>query len=152
MELADMVVAGSRGKSPYDDQARTRAMERTASTRVLASGQPTARTIVAAPAPRTRPHTQRPREVPANRPPAPAPVTAPERAHRDPRGEPDRRIARRIGLALAVLVVFVVVIVVVAVLASDNSSTVVHYQKVVANGAQSAIDQVQDIISKYTKG
>jgi serine/threonine protein kinase len=167
MDLADLIVGGSRGKSPHDDKARTRAMERTAVTRVLSSGPPTANTVVAAPAPRTRPHAQKPREVPANRPlpPAPPPTRArqaarSDRVERGERGERgdrsdrgrDRRVARRIGWALAALIVLVVVIVVVAVLASDNSNTVVHYQQVVGNHAQDAINQVEDIISKYTKG
>jgi eukaryotic-like serine/threonine-protein kinase len=156
MELAGLIVGGSRGKSPYDDKTRTRAMERTAATRVLSSGPPTASTVVAAPSPRT--HAQRPREVPANRPLPPAPpptrdrqADRSERAERDDRSR-DRHVARRIGWTLAVLIVFVVVIVVVAVLASDNSSTVVHYQTVVGHSAQQAINSVETIIGKYTKG
>jgi serine/threonine protein kinase len=150
MELADLIVAGSRGKSPYDDKSRTRAMERTAVTRVLSSGPPTAATVVVAPAPRGRPHAQRPREVPANRPLPPAPE--PARSQRVERDERDRHIARRVGWTLAAVIVLVVVIVGVAVLASHNSGTVVHYQKVVGTDAQSAINSVQNIINKYTKG
>jgi serine/threonine-protein kinase len=166
MELADVIVGGSHGKSPYDDKARTRAMERTAATRVLSTGPPTAHTVVAAPAPRTRQHAQRPREVPANRPLPPAPEPSRvqrqrverERAEREhaerervERGG-DRHVARRVGWALALLIILVVVVVVVAVLASNNSSTVVHYQQVVGSHAQDAINQVENIISKYTKG
>jgi serine/threonine-protein kinase len=149
MELAELIGGGARGKSPYDDKSRTRAMERTAVTRVLSSGPPTAATVVVAPAPRTRSHSHRPREVPANRPLPPAPE--PVRAQRVER-EPDRHIARRVGWILAAVIVLIVVIVLVAILASDNSGTVVHYQRVVAKNAQSAINSVENIISKYTKG
>jgi serine/threonine-protein kinase len=174
MELAELIVGGSRGRSPYDDLARTRAMERTASTRVISPDPMTAKTVVTAPAGvRSRPAVQRPREVPANRPPrevrAPEPARAQPidrggRDHRGARGDRvghddrveqggrDRRIARRVGWALAGLLVVVVVVVVVAVLASENANTVVHYQQVVATHAQDAINQVQDIISRYTKG
>jgi eukaryotic-like serine/threonine-protein kinase len=165
MELAELIVAGSRGKSPIDDQARTRAMQRTAVTRMVSSEPRTAATVVAAPAPRARP--QRPREVPANRPAPPAPepargrrgrvepgrerVTVERGRERDERGR-EPPVARRIAWALAALIVLVVVIVVVAVLASDNASTVVHYQPVVGRNAGDAIDQVEGIISKYTRG
>ncbi len=174
MELAELIVGGSRGRSPYDDLARTRAMERTASTRVISPDPMTAKTVVTAPAGvRSRPAVQRPREVPANRPPrevrAPEPARAQPidrggRDHRGARGDRvghddrveqggrDRRIARRVGWALAGLLVVVVVVVVVAVLASENANTVVHYQSVVATHAQDAINQVQNIISRYTKG
>jgi eukaryotic-like serine/threonine-protein kinase len=143
MELADLISGGAHGKSPYDDRSRTRSMHRTAATRVLAvTDPPTAATVVTAPPGRAK----TPREVPARRPAAPV---------REPEAEPaqrDRRLARRIAWALGVACVFVVVIVVVAILASDNSKTVVHYQTVVAGDARSAIDQVQNIINRYTKG
>jgi hypothetical protein len=37
------------------------------------------------------------------------------------------------------------------VIADSTSTTVVHYQKVIAHDAQSAINQVSSLISKYTK-
>ena len=41
---------------------------------------------------------------------------------------------------------------VAAVLIADSASTtVVHYKKVVAHDAQTAISKVQDIINQYTK-
>ncbi len=175
MELAELIVDGSRGKSPYNDVARTRAMERTASTRVISPDPMTAKTVVTAPdGVRSRPAAvQRPRQVPANRPPREVRAPEPGRAQRDGRGGRDhlgnradlvdrgervehggrdRRIARRVGWTLAGLLVLVVVVVVVAVLASENANTVVQYQQVVATHAQDAINQVQDIISRYTKG
>jgi serine/threonine protein kinase len=148
MDLADMIVGGSRGKSPFDDKARTRAMERTGVTRVLSPGPLTASTVVSAPT--ARPRVQRPREVPARRPaPHAAPAAQRARVERDDR---DRHIARRVGWTLAGLLTVVVVIVLVAVLASKSSNTVVHYQQVVGQSAQSAINSVENIISKYTKG
>jgi len=147
MELADVIAGAAQGKSPYDDQARTRAMERTQVTRVLSSEPRTANTVISPPTP--RPRAQKPREVPANRPAPPArqarPAPKPERVQRE------SRTARRIGWALALVCIFVIVIVVVAILASDHSKTVVQYQQVVGHNAQSAINSVEDIISRYTK-
>jgi eukaryotic-like serine/threonine-protein kinase len=143
MELADLISAGAHGKSPYDDRSRTRSMDRTAATRVLAAGDhPTAATVVTAPPGRSK----TPREVPARRPVTPTREPEPVPVQRD------RGVARRVGWALGVACVFVIVIVVVAILASNSSKTVVHYQPVVAGNAQTAIQKVQDIISQYTKG
>jgi len=36
-------------------------------------------------------------------------------------------------------------------IANNTSNTVVHYQKIVSHDAQSAINQLQALISKYTK-
>jgi len=114
---------------------------------VLSSEPRTANTVISPPTP--RPRAQKPREVPANRPAPPArqarPAPKPERVQRE------SRTARRIGWALALVCIFVIVIVVVAILASDHSKTVVQYQQVVGHNAQSAINSVEDIISRYTK-
>ena len=145
-----MIAGAAQGKSPYDDQARTRAMERTQVTRVLSSSPPTANTVISPPA--TRPRAQKAREVPANRPAPPARPARPARPAPEPeRVQRERRTGKRIGWALAIICIFVIVIVVVAILASTHSKTVVQYQQVVAHNAQSAINSVEDIISRYTK-
>lgn len=145
MALSEQLINGAHGISPYDDPARTRSMHRTAATRVLSGNDfATAETVVVSPAPRPRASAPRapsrvPREVPARRPPTPS----------QPAPRPNTT-ARRVGWALALVCVFVVALVVVAIVASHNSGTVVHYQQVIANDAQHAIDQVQNIISRYT--
>jgi beta-lactam-binding protein with PASTA domain len=52
---------------------------------------------------------------------------------------------------LAVLGVLALVVIAAVVIANSTSNTVVHYKKVVAQDAQTAISQVEDLINKYTK-
>ena len=52
---------------------------------------------------------------------------------------------------LALIGVFALVVIAAVVIANSTSSTVVHYKKIVAHDAQSAINQLQSLISKYTK-
>jgi hypothetical protein len=52
---------------------------------------------------------------------------------------------------LALIGVFALVVIAAVVIANSTSSTVVHYKKVVAHDAQSAISQVQSLINQYTK-
>jgi hypothetical protein len=92
-----------------------------------------------------------PREVPARRParaeqPAARRPAPPARAPRSS-GRGFRRV-----MGLLVLVGVLALIVIAAVLISDSTSTmVVHYQKVIANDAHTAIRQVENLINKYTK-
>jgi beta-lactam-binding protein with PASTA domain len=52
---------------------------------------------------------------------------------------------------LIVLGVLALVVVAAVLIANSASNTMVHYQKVVAQDAQSAISKVQSIINQYTK-
>ena len=52
---------------------------------------------------------------------------------------------------LALLAVFALVVIAAVVISNSTSNTVVHYQKVIAHDAQSAISQLQSLINKYTK-
>ena len=55
-------------------------------------------------------------------------------------------------MALLALVGVLALIVIAAVVISDSTArSVVHYKKVVATDAQSAINQIQSLIDKYTK-
>jgi hypothetical protein len=47
--------------------------------------------------------------------------------------------------------VLALIVIAAVVIADSSSSTVVHYKKVIAHDAQSAINQVSDLINKYTK-
>ncbi|MGH2889738.1 MAG: hypothetical protein ACRDNJ_08920, partial [Solirubrobacteraceae bacterium] len=94
-----------------------------------------------------------PRQVPARRPPRPE-VAAygrrPTGAQPEP-PQPSGRGFRRL-MAFAAMIAVLAVIVIVAVAISDSTSnTVVHYRKVVAHDVNSAVSQIQSIISQYTK-
>ncbi|MGO9751901.1 MAG: protein kinase domain-containing protein [Solirubrobacteraceae bacterium] len=62
------------------------------------------------------------------------------------------RVIRRVFALIALLLVFVTAVVVaVVIITTSNSGPVVHYRKVIAHDAQSAINTVQGIINQYTK-
>lgn len=153
--LADLIEDGARGLSPFRG-SRTRQAE-SAHTRVLPSGDlGTAETRISRAATRGGTAAARtPRTVPARRPTptgngrgqgvnggyTPAPAA---------RRGAGRRTARR-ALALLMLVcVVVVVAIVVVIVTSKGSQAVVHYQRIVGNDAQSAINSVQSLIHRYT--
>ncbi len=169
-ELGEMLRDGAKGISPYED-APTRPV--TAQTRALPRRGPDS-SRRAAPTPRGAPAGRRgpdtaatraiaeprrsastPRQVPAARPPAdyepPTPAPRQSTPPRQRRRSGTGRLIRRILLAILALVVIAAIVSVVAVeLADKADKVVVHYQQVVGNDAQSAIDQVKTIISKYT--
>jgi hypothetical protein len=43
------------------------------------------------------------------------------------------------------------VVIVATLIATGTSSTVVHFQQIVTNHAQEAINQIRSLINKYTK-
>ncbi|MEA2211051.1 MAG: eukaryotic-like serine/threonine-protein kinase [Solirubrobacteraceae bacterium] len=149
LELADMLREGARGIAParapqFPTAAATSIVERedeaTAATR-----------ITPRPAPRTA-QTRAARPVEARRPPRRAepdyarrPAAAPLPPPRDSRGF-------RRGLALLVLAVVLLIVVIAAIaIANSTSNTVIHYQRIVGQDAQSALQQVQSLINQYTK-
>jgi hypothetical protein len=165
-----MLRDGAQGISPYEEDAPRRPV--TAQTRALPRrgpeparradaarrGTETAATrVVADP----RRHASTPRQVPAARPSADEydpPAATPRQAARQTAKSPPQhrrsgagRLFRRVLLAILALVVLAAIVSVVAVeLADKANKVVVHYQQVVGNDAQSAIDQVKTIITKYT--
>ncbi len=58
---------------------------------------------------------------------------------------------RRFMVVMALLAVLALIVIAAVVIADSSSSTIVHYQKVVAHDAQSAIDQLSNLVNKYTK-
>ena len=58
---------------------------------------------------------------------------------------------RRMMAVLALLAVLALIVIAAVTISNSTSNTVVHYKKVVAHDAQSAINQLTDIINKYTK-
>jgi hypothetical protein len=107
-----------------------------------------------APADPPTPATRVPRQVPARRPTrqeAAAAYTRQTAAERQ--GPPSRsgRGFRRMMAVLALLGVLALIVIAAVTISNSTSNTVVHYRKVVAHDAQSAINQLTDIINKYTK-
>jgi eukaryotic-like serine/threonine-protein kinase len=149
MELAEMLRDGARGVAPpgltdagFATSAATRVVDQTptAATRVASGPATPARPARAVP----------PRQVPAREPRrAAAPTSRRVVAERPP--EPSARGFRRLMGFLALLGVLALIAIAAVLIANSTSNTVVHYQKVVAHDAHSAINQLQDIISKYTK-
>ena len=157
VELAEMLRDGARGVAPpgaedanFATSASTRVTDRrpTAATRLStpapAPGTPSRSTRpTRALPPREVPARQAPRRTaaPANRRPA-APERAPQRS--------GRGFRRLIGF-LSLLAVLALIAIAAVLIANSTSNTVVHYQKIVAHDAQSAINQLHSLISKYTK-
>jgi predicted PurR-regulated permease PerM len=54
-------------------------------------------------------------------------------------------------LVALLLCVFAAVVIVATLIATGTSNTVVHFQQIIAKDTQSAINQIQSLISKYTK-
>jgi len=124
---------GARGIAPAHMPARA-----TEATRVLA---PTAETRALG--------SRRPQTVPARRP-APAPV-APGRRTAPAAAAPPRDVARRRLTAILAMLALIAAIVVIAVLALGNSGGGVHLQRVAANDAQQAVQQLQDLVGDNTR-
>jgi eukaryotic-like serine/threonine-protein kinase len=150
MELAEMLRDGARGVAPpgltnadFATSAATRVVDQT----------PTAATHVASgPATPTRPaRAVPPRQVPAREQPRRAAPAPSRRAAVERPPQPSARGFRRLMGFLALLGVLALIAIAAVLIANSTSNTVVHYQKVVAHDAHSAINQLQNIISKYTK-
>jgi predicted PurR-regulated permease PerM len=84
---------------------------------------------------------------PARRRAADRDAVAAERPPRRARG----RAFRRFLAVVFLMAVFVAAVVVAVVIATGTSSTVVQFRKVVASDAQSAINDVHNLINQYTK-
>jgi serine/threonine-protein kinase len=148
MELAAELRDGARGiaSSQTGDMA-------TSSTRV--ARQPTTATNIAQPdATATRAAPQRvaaPRQVPAGRAPRPSDTArrVQETAARPPQRA--RTGLRRFMAFLSLLVVIAIIAVAAILISHSTSSKVVHFKKVVAHDTQSAVDQLQSQIDKYTQ-
>jgi hypothetical protein len=145
MELAEALRDGARGVGPTGPPTRGFA---TGATRVV-PGDPTASTRVT-PRTRSEPVTpaRAPRQVPARRPDVAAYRTAEERQQPPARGG---RGFRRLMAVLALVAVLALIVIAAVTISNSTSNTVVHYKKVVAHDAQSAINQMRDLINQYTK-
>jgi len=149
MELAAALQDGARGVGPTGPTGHV-----TDATRI-ARGDPTTATRVTArraEAPTAATRAAPPRQVPPRRPARPE-VAAPARRPAAPDREMERSsrgFRRTMGL-LVLLAVLAGIVIAAVVIANSASNTAVHYQKVVAHDAHSAISQLQSLINQYTK-
>jgi serine/threonine protein kinase len=161
IELGDILSDGSNGISP---KRRTRpAGSGTAATRIASGGElPTAATRAQPPSGPSTAQTraanrgrsvtrQAPRQVPVNRSQAAAAQQRRPPTEQVPPPPPRRRGLRRLGAILAVLAVVALIVVAIILITNGNSPTVVHYRKVVGSDVQSAANQMQQLLDKYTK-
>jgi serine/threonine-protein kinase len=147
LAMAEMLNEAARGVPP----PRT-AVTQAAATAATSYLEPEAATSATRVAPRPTPRTTetrvaRPAE--ARRPPRRAepayssrPVSAPPRE--------SRTFRRALGVLVALVALLIVGIIVVALI-NSTSNTVVHYQRVAGQDAQSAVNQLQNLINQYTK-
>ncbi|HUY59208.1 MAG TPA: protein kinase [Solirubrobacteraceae bacterium] len=158
VELSELLVDGAAGISPWTEEAATSHMTMSrAATRVLPPrDHATAETVVtkrppAHPAPAHPAPARTPRTVPARRPPAQQQQPEAPPPERTPQRGRARRVARRIAWSLVLLLVLAVAVVVVALALHQSTQSDVHYEKVIANDWNTAVNKVQSIISHYTK-
>ncbi len=163
IELGDLLSDGLRGVGP--GRARRSAAAtgpNTASTRIASGAdRPTAATRAQPPAGPSTAQTraanrgraatrQAPKQVAANRA-----SSAPRQAAATQQVAPSKRRRGRGRRRLAGLVVLVVVLALIAaaaiLISHSTSPTVVHYDKVVSHDVHGAIDQMQQLVDKYTK-
>jgi serine/threonine-protein kinase len=154
-ELADAISDGAHGVMPPGADGPNFATS--ASTRLIDEPDPTAATRVTPrpAAPRTAqtraaPRTTRPAEPRRVPPRRPEPVAS-RRAAQPARERRSGRGFRRLIGFLAVIAVFALVVIAAVAITNSTSNTVVHYRKVVAHDAQSAINQIQNLVNQYTK-
>jgi serine/threonine-protein kinase len=147
MQLAEALREGARGIGPAGPPTRGFA---TGATRVL-PGDPSAATRVS-PGTRSEPTTaaRAPRQVPARRPrPEVAAYQTADERQRPP--AQSGRGFRRLMAVLALVAVLALIVIAAVTISNSTSNTVVHYKKIVAHDAQSAINQMRDLINQYTK-
>ncbi|MFL5861661.1 MAG: protein kinase domain-containing protein, partial [Solirubrobacteraceae bacterium] len=142
MELAEMLRDGVSGIAPAGSATRGYA---TGATRVVPR-DPTAATRVA---PRTRAEPATPDRTPSQAPPrrraeVAAYTRQTDEEHRLPPPQSSRGF-RRLMAVLALLAVLALIVIAAVTISNSTSNSVVHYKKVVAHDAQSAINQLRDI-------
>jgi serine/threonine-protein kinase len=157
MVFAEAIRDGARGVSPMGSDSATVNLGSKSTTRVLSDRDtPTVATRVT---PRPSARRAAPARV-ARTPPARREARPPnDAADPGPPGAGERRqpqqggghAVRRFMLVALLLCVFAAVVIVATLIATGTSNTVVHFQQIIAKDTQSAINQIQSLISKYTK-
>ncbi|MGH2870673.1 MAG: protein kinase domain-containing protein [Solirubrobacteraceae bacterium] len=148
LELAEALRQGANGVAPPG--AGSAEFATSAATGYLddPEDETAATRVTPRPAPRTA-QTRAARQVEPRR--APRRVESARRPASPP-PEPRRgRGVRRLMVLLALIAVFALVVIAAVAISNSTSNTVVHYQKVIARDVNSAITQIQTLISQYTK-
>jgi serine/threonine-protein kinase len=147
LELAAALQDGARGIPPAG--AASAEFATSAATRFLDEpDDATAATHVKTrSAPRTA-QTRAARQVEPRRPPRRVDPNHERQAAAPP--QRSGRGFRRFMALLALVAVFALVVIAAVVISDSTSNTVVHYQKVIARDAQSAISQIKSLINQYT--
>jgi serine/threonine protein kinase len=154
--LADALRNGAHGINSLPDATPTAHLGTNQATNVLDNREP--RTAATQLVPQSPPRGARPAPAPRRRlepqPEPRRPAAAYARTAQVDRAAQRRRSNRAgrrfLGLLLAA-VLFVAVVAVAISLAASTSNTVVHYRKVLAHDANSAINQVKTLVNQYTK-
>jgi eukaryotic-like serine/threonine-protein kinase len=148
LELAEALRNGANGIAPAG--ADSAQFATSAATRYLddPEGETAATRVTPRPAPRTA-QTPAARQVEPRRSPRRV-----EAARRQAPPPPERRSGRgfrRFMVLMALIAVFALIVIAAVAISNSTSNTVVHYQKVIARDVNSAITQIQNVISQYTK-
>jgi len=152
--LAEAVRAGAEGRESELDTAATAHLGSAAATRALPARDATAATRIAPAKVARAPLSSAPRRRPATA--AASPTTSPGRRaapSRPDRQAPSRggRAMRRMLALLLFAIAFVLAVVVAVIIVTSTSNTVVHARNVATHDVQSAIKDLQGLISQYTK-
>jgi eukaryotic-like serine/threonine-protein kinase len=131
---------GARGVAPAGVPTRS-----TAATRVIAPAAAAGTAETRALASR-----RRPQEVPARRPAPARPAAPAARRDRTSAASSRQRGLRRLVAVLAVALLFGIGVA-VAIIATGNSDNAVHIKRVVADDAQQAVQQLQDLIDNNSR-
>ncbi len=147
LELADVLRDAARGIAPPG--ADSAEFATSAATQYMGDrDDPTEATRVSPRGTQRTQQTKVARQVPPRRPPQGAQQRA---RRRQPPPPKSGRGFRRFMVVMVLIAVLALIVIAAVVIADSTSTTVVHYQKVIAHDAQSAINQVSSLISKYTK-
>jgi serine/threonine-protein kinase len=148
--FAEALRNGAHGLAPISAGAPTAHLGTSAATRAIPGGDlPTEATRLNRRT--TAPRASRQLE------PIPAPPRQPARAYPQRTPEPAQpaprrgRAFRRFLALLALALVFTAAVAIAVVIATNTSSTAVHFRQIVGKDAQSAINNVRDLINQYTK-
>ena len=153
LDLGEMLRDGARGIMPPGADAAEFATS-PATQYMGDDDDPTAATrVTRRPVPRTAETRAAQTRVARQAPPRRAPQRAQASSNRRPAPPPPRsgRGFRRFMVVMALVAVLALLVIAAVVIADSSSSTVVHFQKVVAHDAQSAVNQLGDLVNKYTK-
>jgi len=150
LSLAQALQSGARGAEPLPGTTAATALGTGAATRVIPRGAPpsTASTRVA--------RANGPATVPGMRParriePRPYPTGAHAPYDRGAPPPRPRRAGARLVPVLAFLLAIVIAVVIAVAISTSTSNTVVQFHRTVARDFQDAYNQVQSLISQYTK-